>query len=176
MTRVEVGRRLLSKYRPLDSYIRTFSNLPGLLIVVVWSGTVSEIRRVLRETCEAEGVLAVTLNFCYFERVYRTWRDKLPAVLVISSETARTRGPRRGTVHLMNVASIWVPCTAFQMSSSVKQAQHKGQSRSPSAPIASSVRGRTFMFLTVAVDEVSIGQRPDGRYGEGLGGSRRRSE
>ena len=92
--KVEVGRRLLSKYRPLDSYIRTFSNLPGLLIVIVWSDTVPEMRRVFKETCDEEGVLAVMLNFCYLERVYGTWRDKLTAVQAPSSETARTRGRR----------------------------------------------------------------------------------
>ncbi|HUV62239.1 MAG TPA: Lrp/AsnC family transcriptional regulator, partial [Thermoplasmata archaeon] len=92
--KLEVGKRLLSRYGSLDSYIRTFSNLPGFLIVVIWSDTVPEIQRVFKETCEAEGVLAVTLNFCYLERIYRTWRDKLPAVPAPSSKTARTRGPR----------------------------------------------------------------------------------
>jgi DNA-binding Lrp family transcriptional regulator len=92
--KLEVGKRLLSRYGSLDSYIRTFSNLPGFLIVVIWSDTVPEIQRVFKETCEAEGVLAVTLNFCYLERIYRTWRDKLPAVSASSSKTARTRGPR----------------------------------------------------------------------------------
>jgi DNA-binding Lrp family transcriptional regulator len=80
--KVEVGRRLLSRYRPLDSYIRTFSNLPGLLIAVIWSDTVPEMRRVFKETCDEEGVLSVMLNFCYLERIYGTWRDKLTAVQV----------------------------------------------------------------------------------------------
>lgn len=95
--KIEVGRKLLSRYMPLDSYIRTFSNLPGLLMAVIWSDTVPEIRRVFRETCEEEGVLAVTLNFCYFERVYGTWRDKLSAVQAPSCKAVRTRDPRPRT-------------------------------------------------------------------------------
>jgi DNA-binding Lrp family transcriptional regulator len=77
--KVDVGRRLLSKYGSLDSYIRSFSNLPGFLMVVFWSDSVQEIRKVVRVTCEDESVLAVMLNFCYLERIYGTWRDKLLA-------------------------------------------------------------------------------------------------
>jgi Lrp/AsnC family leucine-responsive transcriptional regulator len=75
--KVEVGRRLLSKYGSLEAYIRPYSNLPGLLVVVFWSDSVPEIRNVFRTTCEDEGVQAVMLNFCYFERIYETWRGRL---------------------------------------------------------------------------------------------------
>ncbi len=77
--RLKVGRRLLRICEPLDSYGRTFSNLPGLLIIVFWTGDVLQVRRVLRESYGEEGVGTVMLNFCYFERIYRTWRDGIPS-------------------------------------------------------------------------------------------------
>ena len=75
--KVEVGRRLLSKSPFQDQYVRTFSNLPGFLIWVFWSGKMAEIRKVIREVGEDEDVLAVMLNFAYLERMYSTWRDEL---------------------------------------------------------------------------------------------------
>lgn len=92
--KTEVGRRLLSTYGSLDVYIRTFSNLPGLIVVVFWSDSVPEIRNVFRATCEDEGVQAVTLNFCYFERIYETWRGRLLEMQERSPEKERTRSPR----------------------------------------------------------------------------------
>jgi DNA-binding Lrp family transcriptional regulator len=79
--KVEVGRRLLSQSPFQDQYIRTFSNLPGLLVWVFWSGKMGEIRKVIREVGEDEDVLSVMLNFAYLERMYPTWRDKLPEVM-----------------------------------------------------------------------------------------------
>ncbi len=92
--RVEVGKRLLSTYGSLDAYIRTFSNLPSLIMAVFWSGSVPEIRNVFRATCEGEGVQAVMLNFCYFERIYETWRGKLLEMQERAPKKGRTRNPR----------------------------------------------------------------------------------
>jgi DNA-binding Lrp family transcriptional regulator len=89
----EVGRRLLSKYSFQDAYVRTFINIPGFLILAFWSDKVPEIRRVLRIVGEDEDVLHVMLNFCYLERLYPTWRDKLPEVQTRSSKKASTRNP-----------------------------------------------------------------------------------
>ncbi len=91
--RVEVGRRLLSRYGSLDAYIRTFSNLPSLLVVVFWSGSVPEIRDVFRSTCEDEGVRAVMLNFCYFERIYETWRGGMLELRERAPDKGRDRRP-----------------------------------------------------------------------------------
>lgn len=74
----EVGRRLLSRNYFTDQYMRTLSNLPGLLIWVFWSDKMTETRRALRETSHDEDVLSVMLNFAYLERTYQTWRDNLP--------------------------------------------------------------------------------------------------
>jgi DNA-binding Lrp family transcriptional regulator len=92
--KLEVGRRLLSRYGSLDAYIRSFSNLPRLLIVVFWSDSVPDIRNVFRATCEDKGVQNVMLNFCYFERIYETWRGSLLEMQGSSPEKRRTHNPR----------------------------------------------------------------------------------
>jgi Lrp/AsnC family leucine-responsive transcriptional regulator len=92
--RVEVGRRLLSEYGLPEAYIRSYSNLPGLLIVVFWSGSMPEIRNVFRATCQDEGVQAVMLNFCYFERIYETWRGRMLEMQESFPEKRRTHNPR----------------------------------------------------------------------------------
>jgi len=88
---VEVGKRLLSKYLPQDAYVRRYSNLPGFLLVIFWSDKMEEIRKVLREVDGDEDVLAAMLNFGYLERIYPTWRDRLPEVDARPLEAARTR-------------------------------------------------------------------------------------
>jgi len=87
----EVGRRLLSKHYFRDQYIRTFSNLPGFLLWIFWSDRMTEIRHVLGELGKDEDVLAVMLNFGYLERVYATWRDRLPEVRTRPTDKARTQ-------------------------------------------------------------------------------------
>lgn len=89
--KVEVGKRLLSESPFHDQYIRTFSNLPGLLVWVFWSGNIAEIRKVLGDLGKDEDVVAVMLNFAYSERIYPTWLDKLSEALTSSSRKARTR-------------------------------------------------------------------------------------
>ena len=85
-----VGKRLLSKHYIRDQYVRTFSNLPNLLIWVFWCGSMAQIRTALRETDHDEDVESVMLNFSYLERIYPTWRDKLTPDLAPVSKKART--------------------------------------------------------------------------------------
>ncbi|HEX7392822.1 MAG TPA: winged helix-turn-helix transcriptional regulator [Thermoplasmata archaeon] len=92
----EVGRRLLSKSPFQDQYMRTFSNLPSLLIWVFWSGKMTEIRKALREVGEDEDVLAVMVNFAFLERIYTTWRDKLPEVRTRPSEKTNAHNLHSG--------------------------------------------------------------------------------
>lgn len=92
--KVEVGRGLLSKYQFQDAYVRTFSNLPSLLLWVFWSGKMNEIRRAVREVGEDPEVQAVMLNFAYLERMYATWRDKLPEARMRPIRKAGRRGTR----------------------------------------------------------------------------------
>lgn len=92
--KVEVGKRLLSRRHFQDQYIRTYSNLPGLLTWVFWSDKMTEIRKALRETDEDEDVRSVMLNFTYLERIYPTWLDTLPEAAMRAPARAGTRGPR----------------------------------------------------------------------------------
>jgi len=93
----EVGRRLLSKDYFQDQYIRTFNNLPSLLIWVFWSDKMTEIRKAVKETGEDEDVLSVVLNFAYLERIYATtWLDKFPAVRTRPAKRPRTHGLHSG--------------------------------------------------------------------------------
>ncbi|MBN1676917.1 MAG: winged helix-turn-helix transcriptional regulator [Candidatus Thermoplasmatota archaeon] len=90
--KAEVGSRLLSKHMFVDEYVRTFTNIPNLLIWVFWSDKMTEIRRAVREADEDEDVRAVMLNLVYLERIYTTtWRDRLPAVRTPPPGKARTR-------------------------------------------------------------------------------------
>jgi DNA-binding Lrp family transcriptional regulator len=88
--KVDVGRRLLSKYPFRDQYVRTFSNLPSLLLWVFWTDKMTEMRRAIKEIGEDADVLAVMPNFAYLERIYTTWQAKLPAVRAPPSKKART--------------------------------------------------------------------------------------
>jgi DNA-binding Lrp family transcriptional regulator len=91
-----VGRRLLSKPYFQDQYIRTFSNIPDLLMWIFWSPKISDIRGALRETSCDEDVLSTMLNFAYLERLYATWRDKLPEVRAPVSKKGRVHTARSG--------------------------------------------------------------------------------
>ena len=75
--KIIVGKRLLSKNMFRDQYIRTHSNVPGLLMWVFWSDKMSSIREAVKETSNDKDVQSVMLNFAYIERLYPTWRDKL---------------------------------------------------------------------------------------------------
>ncbi len=87
----EVGKRLLLRNYFTDQYMRTHSNLPGLLMWVFWSDKMTEIRRALKETSRDDDVLSVMLNFAYLERTYQTWRDKLPELGMHSDVIAKTK-------------------------------------------------------------------------------------
>ena len=77
----DVGRRLISKYCPLQlAYMRSFSNLPAFLLCILVSDKMTEIRKVLREIEEDKDVLAIMPNLRYRQRVYTPWRRRLPAV------------------------------------------------------------------------------------------------
>lgn len=79
----EVAKRLLSRFRSLETYVRAFSNIPDFLIMVLWSDDLREIRTVFREICEERDSASVTLNIVYLERIYHTtWRDNLLDTLV----------------------------------------------------------------------------------------------
>ena len=78
--KVEVGKRLLSKYPLQIVFIRTFRNIPGFLWCVLSMERPTEIRRILREIAEDEDVLTLMPSSALFERNYTTWRDKIPEI------------------------------------------------------------------------------------------------
>lgn len=90
------GKRLLSKRWFRDQYVRTFSNLPGFLVWVFWSDKIMEIRRAFKEVAEDEDVVAIMPNFAYLERLYQTWRDRLPEVRNPPSVKTRDQKQRSG--------------------------------------------------------------------------------
>jgi len=91
--RREMGMRLLSEFPFQDAYVRTFTNLPKLLIWVFWSDKMAEVRNALSKVGSDGDVASVMLNFAHAERVYTTWREKLVAAEAPPSK--KTRG-RRG--------------------------------------------------------------------------------
>ncbi len=85
--KLEVGKRLLSRYGFGDAYIRTYLNLPNHLAWVLWSDDMGEMRRAVEEMGQDPVVESLMLNFVYQERLYKTWKDKLAE--------DRARPPRR---------------------------------------------------------------------------------
>ncbi len=98
--RTSFGRKLLRKRAFADQYIRTFSNLPGFLIWVFWSNDIAGIRKVFKEAGEDQEVLAAMPNFAFIERVYPTWRDRLPEIYDVrrNKRNPRQSSTTRGSV------------------------------------------------------------------------------
>jgi len=91
--KVKAGKRLLSNHFRPDAYARTFSNMPGLLIIAFWSREIGEICRLTREVEKDQDVQGVMLNFVYLERVYyTTWRDLLPEIQKRQPRKVRANG------------------------------------------------------------------------------------
>jgi len=68
--KVRAARRLLSLDQVHFTYLRAFGNIPGLLVGLINSARMREIRKILRKIAEDEDVLSVTPNLIYEERVY----------------------------------------------------------------------------------------------------------
>ena len=88
--KVDVAKRLLSKHKFQDAYFRTYVNLPGFLMLVFWSDKMAEIREVISKIGEDRDVMSVMMNITYLQRMYTTWRDKLPEVPTRRSGEAGT--------------------------------------------------------------------------------------
>jgi len=94
--KMEVGRRLLSKYPFHITYIRTFSNLPLFLLCVFYGNKMAEILKVLSEIGGDPDVVAVMPNISCAYRVYETWRDRLPAIMIASAKETRRHNSNPG--------------------------------------------------------------------------------
>ncbi|MEW5747698.1 MAG: winged helix-turn-helix transcriptional regulator [Candidatus Thermoplasmatota archaeon] len=87
--KVEVGRRILSRYPQCVLIARPFINIPDFIRVLLRSDKMSEIRWIIKEVSEDEDVVSVRPNLIYFWREYETiWHNKMLRTL------ARTPGER----------------------------------------------------------------------------------
>jgi len=73
--KVEVGRRLLSRYPLRVIVVRSFTNIPHFLRILLSSDDMGEIRMIVKEIREDEDVASVTPNLIYDEREYETAWD-----------------------------------------------------------------------------------------------------
>ncbi|MCU0853316.1 MAG: winged helix-turn-helix transcriptional regulator [Thermoplasmata archaeon] len=91
-SKAAIGRKILSRSFFMDQYVRTYSNLTDLAHWVFWSDDIDTTRNALGEVGEYEEVLSVVPHFCYIERLYPTWKDKLVDAnrLPLSKPSGRT--------------------------------------------------------------------------------------
>jgi DNA-binding Lrp family transcriptional regulator len=76
-SKAAIGRKILSRSFFMDQYVRTYSNITDMVHWVFWSDDIDATRNALGEVSEYEEVLSVVPHFCYNERMYPTWKDKL---------------------------------------------------------------------------------------------------
>ena len=73
----KVGSLLIKKYSPNALFFWSFSNLPNLLLCVVWTNTMKELQDI-RERFQGEEVFESAVpNVLYTGYIFDTWRDKL---------------------------------------------------------------------------------------------------
>jgi len=89
--KVSVAKRLTSKDPVHFNYMRSFSNIPGLLFGLLSSEHMREIRRILREIAEDEDVSTVTPNLIYDERIYWGQDPRSPGTTEQSTKKPRKK-------------------------------------------------------------------------------------
>ncbi len=92
--KVKVARRLTSIDPIHLIYFRSFSNLPGVLVGLISSDSMAQIRGIIDRIRADDDVVSVTPNLLYHERSFRTWGHKLPMILTRPFSNKRTR-PKR---------------------------------------------------------------------------------
>ncbi len=93
--KVDAARRLL-RMDPLHfMLLRSFSNLPDILVGLIYSDRMSQVRTILNGIAEDEEVMAVTPNLIYYERAYDDWTIRLPDEYKLKSESSPS--PRKRT-------------------------------------------------------------------------------
>jgi len=92
--KVKAAKRLLSKDPAHFFFLRSFSNIPGFLVGIIWSNSLREIRKILREIAEDEDVLTVTPNLIYHERMYWDADSRAPGVMSHSPKKAEKKEAR----------------------------------------------------------------------------------
>ena len=89
--KIRLAFRLVSKYPFRDEYVRAFSNLPDLLAWVFWSSQPVAVREALADLAKDEDVVRVVPHFAIAERIYKTWRERLPLAEARNLESATRR-------------------------------------------------------------------------------------
>ena len=84
----KVGPLLIKKYSPSVLFLMSFSNLPNLLLCVVWTNTMKELRKMQESFKGEDFVEDIVPNVLYHGRIFDTWRDEL--VLEKGALTRRT--------------------------------------------------------------------------------------
>ena len=68
---------IIQKYAPNVIYPIYFSNLPNLILCVVWTNNIKDLRA-FQERFEAEQQFdSIVTNILYSGNIYKTWRDDL---------------------------------------------------------------------------------------------------
>lgn len=68
---------LLNEYSPSFMFLMPFSNLPNLILYVIWTNTMKELREI-QESIDGEEFIESTVpNILYSGSIYDTWRDDI---------------------------------------------------------------------------------------------------
>lgn len=86
--KIKISTLLTKKYSPNAFFSWSFSNLPNLLLCVVWTSSMKELRDIRRGFQGEEVFESVVPNVLYTGHIFDTWRDKL--VLEKGAPTRRT--------------------------------------------------------------------------------------
>ncbi|MFQ5759010.1 MAG: hypothetical protein ACE5IF_04980, partial [Candidatus Bathyarchaeia archaeon] len=73
----KVGPLLIKKYSPNAIFLFSFSNLPNLLLCVVWTNTMKELQDIRERFQSEEAFESVVPNVLYIGYILGTWRDEL---------------------------------------------------------------------------------------------------
>jgi DNA-binding Lrp family transcriptional regulator len=68
---------LIKKYSPNALFFWSFSNLPDLLLCVVWTNTMKELRDIRKGFQSEEVFESIVPNVLYTGYIFDTWRDEL---------------------------------------------------------------------------------------------------
>jgi len=83
------GARLLNKYGPNVLFFYAFSNLPNLIVTMVWTPSMRELKEI-QAGFESEGLFEnIVPNVLYTGYIFDTWRDTL---LMENAKAADRRG------------------------------------------------------------------------------------
>ena len=89
--KVRTARRLLAIDPIHLQYFRSYGNLPNVIVGLIYSDKMTEIRRILREIKQDEDVLSITPNLVYSELGYTPWDSRLVPAIYGPSHRPRRR-------------------------------------------------------------------------------------